>query len=83
MNIQLLTEFFKWCSIINFVLFLFSVAMFFLAPDFVFAVQSSFFTISRDAFNETIYEFLGLYKTLLIFFNLVPYIALRIVGGKA
>ena len=83
MTIQSLTDFFKWCAIINFVLFLFSTAMLILAPDFVYAVQSEFIAIPRNTFNEATYEFLGLYKILFIFFNLVPYIALRIVGGKA
>jgi hypothetical protein len=35
---------------------------------------------SREAFDVAIYGFLGLFKIVFIFFNLVPYLALLIVG---
>ena len=43
-------------------------------------MQSKWYPISREAFNVIIYSFLGLYKLFFITFNVVPYIALRIMG---
>ncbi len=43
-------------------------------------MQSKWFPISRAAFNVAIYSFIGLFKMFLLAFNLVPYLALAIVG---
>jgi len=79
MDIHTLSAFFKWCSIINGVLLILTVLMIMLSPNFVYSMQSHFFAISREAFDETIYELIGLYKILFLVFNLVPYVALRII----
>ncbi len=79
MDIQTLTAFFMWCTIINAgILVLWSV-FFVFAPDFVYRIQSKWFPIPRETFNVTIYSFLGLFKVVFIVFNLVPYVALLIV----
>ena len=79
MDIQKLTAFFKWCTIINIVLFIFSVLFLIAAPDFVHGVHGQLFNLSREAFDVIIYSFLGLYKIFILVFNLVPYIALLII----
>ena len=80
MNIQILTAFFKWCTIINgFILFLWAV-FFMLAPDLVYRTQSKFFPIPRETFNVIFYSFLGLFKIFYLFFNIVPYVTLLIIG---
>jgi hypothetical protein len=79
MDIQTLTAFFMWCTIINAgILVLWSV-FFVFAPDFVYRIQSKWFPIPRETFNVAIYSFLGLFKVVFIVFNLVPYVALLIV----
>ena len=45
-------------------------------------MHSKLFPISREAFDLTIYGFIGLYKIVFVTFNLVPYLALQIVGKK-
>ena len=79
MDIQTLTAFFMWCTIINAgILVLWSV-FFVFAPDFVYRIQSKWFPIPRETFNVAIYSFLGLFKVVFIVFNLAPYVALLIV----
>ncbi len=79
MDIQTLTAFFMWCTIINAgILVLWSV-FFVFAPDFVYRIQSKWFPIPRETFNVAIYSFLGLFKVVFIVFNLVPYVVLLIV----
>jgi hypothetical protein len=38
------------------------------------------FHLSREAFDVVLYAFLGLYKITILIFNLVPYVALRIIA---
>ena len=80
MDIQTVTEFFKWCSIINGTMLIISSIMLMCAADFVYSIHSKWFPISRTTFNTAIYSFIGLFKILFIFFNLIPYVVLVILG---
>jgi len=80
MDIQALIDFLMWCTIINGAMLLYSVALFILAPDLVYRIQSKMFPMERDKFNGIYYSFIGGYKILFLVFNLVPYLALRIIS---
>jgi len=80
MDIQTLTTFFMWCSIINGGFLVLWAAFIALAPDLVYRTQSMWFPIPRETFNVAIYSFIGLYKILFLVFNIVPYAALLIIG---
>ncbi|MCK5861592.1 MAG: hypothetical protein KAH38_03840 [Candidatus Hydrogenedentes bacterium] len=80
MDIQLLTNFFMWCTIINgTVLLLWSIPVLFL-PDLIYRTQKRWFPGSRETFGVVLYCFLGLFKVIFIFFSLTPFIALLIIG---
>jgi hypothetical protein len=51
-----------------------------LAPDLVYRTQNKWFPIPRETFNVIYYSFLGLFKIAFLVFNVVPYVALLIVG---
>lgn len=80
MAIAALKTFFMWCTIINGGMLIVSSIMFMFVADWVYQIHSKWFSISREAFNVAIYSFIGLYKILIIIFNLVPWIALLIIG---
>ena len=80
MTIQILSDFFMWCTIINGGIYLFWIVFVLLAPDFVYRVQSRWFPVSRQSFDLAIYSFMGLFKLFYIFFNVVPWIALLIIS---
>ena len=80
MDIQALTTFFMWCTIINGDMLVLAAIMFTVAPDFVYRKQSKWFPISRETFNVAMYSFIGLFKILVLVFNVVPYVALLIIG---
>ena len=82
MDIKTFTEFFKWCTIINGALLIFSVLMFTAVPDLVYGVQSALFPLARETFDVLIYAFLGLYKIIFFIFNVVPFAALLIVAKR-
>ena len=80
MEIQTLTRFFMWCTIINAgLLILTSIVGIFFA-DFSFRMNHRFFSISREAFNVVLVCFIGIFKIFVIVFNIVPYVALLIIG---
>lgn len=80
MDTSTLQSFLLWCTIINGGLLLFWTSWCAIAPDLVYRTQRLFFPISKDAFSVVIYAFLGLFKVFFLVFNLIPYIALRIVS---
>jgi hypothetical protein len=50
------------------------------APGLVYRTQRRWFPLSQDKFSLVMYSFLALYKMLFLMFNLVPYLALLIMG---
>ena len=80
MDIKILRAFFGWCTILNGGLLIFSALIMRLAGDWVLGVQHQWIPIPADAFNLAIYSLLGFFKIIFIVFNVVPYIALVIIG---
>jgi hypothetical protein len=80
MDIQTLTTFFMWCTILNLaVLILSSIVCIFFA-DFSYRMNNRFFSISREQFNVVLVCFIALFKICVIVFFIVPYVALLIIG---
>ena len=82
MDIQKLKAAIFWCMILNGGLLALSTVAFILIPDFIFQIHGMLFAITREAYDGAIYNFLGLFKIIWLTFNVVPYIALRIVGNN-
>lgn len=80
MNINVIRAFFKWCAIINLGLLILASLFIRFAGDWVFGMHGGWIPITRDAFNREIYLLLGIFKILVIVCNIVPYLALVIVG---
>ncbi|MFO7820563.1 MAG: hypothetical protein R6V56_00665 [Lentisphaeria bacterium] len=82
MNIEILTQFFMWCTIINVALLVLSVLVVVLGfgSDFVYRIHSKWFPMPRDTFNTVLYLLIGVYKIFVVVFNFVPWVALSIIG---
>jgi hypothetical protein len=80
MDIQTLTTFFMWCTIINGGLLIFWVLAQMAMPNMLFRTQVVFFPMEKERFNVVFYLFLGIYKLFFIVFNLVPFLALLIIA---
>ena len=80
MDIQMLTRFFMWCTILNGGLLILSFLFCAFAGDWVHQMHSRWFPIPRETFNVVIYSFLGLFKIFVLVFNVVPWVALLIIG---
>jgi hypothetical protein len=81
MDIEMLTKFFMWCTILNSGLLLLSflVVAFGFGSDFVYRMHSKWFPMPRDTFNAVLYLLIGVYKIFVIVFNLVPWVVLAII----
>ena len=80
MDMQMLTGFFMWCSILNGGLLLFWTAWIGMAPDLVYRLQYRWFPIERSSYDKLMYAFLGLFKIFFLVFNLVPYLSLLLLS---
>jgi len=80
MDTNTLQTVFMWCTIINGAWFVSAVLICVFARDWMYRMQNKWFPVSRDAYNVVIYSFFALFKVIFIVFNVVPYIALLIMG---
>ena len=80
MEIEPVRAFFMWCTIINVALLAVSFVMCASLGGWIYRMHSRWFPISKESFYVIIYSVLASFKTLVILFNFVPYIALLIVG---
>ena len=80
MDVHTLKTFFMWCTIIDGALLVLASLICILASDWVYRMHSCLFPMSREAFDLARYSFIGLFKILFFVFNVVPYVALLIVG---
>jgi hypothetical protein len=80
MDIQFLTTFFMWCTIINGGILILWTLFFVFAPELVYRTQNKWIPVPRENYNVIMYSFLGVFKIVFLIFNLVPFVALLIVG---
>lgn len=80
MDIQTLTTFFMWCTILNFALMMFMFLVSAIGLGWAYQIHSRFFPVSRETFNIMIYGFFSFYKFMFFFFILIPYVVLLIMG---
>ena len=82
MSIDLLTEFFMWFAIINFVMIIifYLTIRFLFANDFIYnTFIKSMYLGTKEEFNKMIVGIFFLYRILFGFFALFPYLTLLII----
>ena len=80
MNIDILSKFLFWCVIVNYAILMIWFVAFIVARDRIYGIHSKWYPISSEQFNAINYSGIALYKILVLVFNLVPYIALRLIA---
>jgi len=81
MDIQTLTSVFGWMTVINIGILLFIAIFFAFASDWIYKMRTKLFPMPRESFNIVTFSIIGFFKIFIVFFNLVPYIALNIIAG--
>jgi hypothetical protein len=80
MTIDMMREMFLWCSIINIVLLLLSFVLFWLGHDWIYRVHTKWYKLSEETFDAIWYSIMAFFKICILLFNVVPYLALLIIG---
>ena len=82
MNIDILTEFFMWFTVINIamIIIFYLTIRFLFVNDFIYnTFIKSMYLGTKEEFNKMIVSIFFLYRILFAFFALFPYLALLII----
>ena len=80
MTLEIVRSGLAWCLVINMGLLIWWFLFFAAAHDWMYRMHTKWFKISVDGFDSMNYAGMGLFKLGIVLLNLVPYLALRIVG---
>jgi hypothetical protein len=69
-----------WCAVLNYGLLLGWFLLFALPHGWMHQLWGKWFRLSAEQFDGLTYALMGMYKMGILLFNLVPYVALLIVG---
>jgi hypothetical protein len=82
MNTESVRRFFAWCTVINGGFLLIWIVLDLTAKGMLIDISGRFFGVSEDKALWLNLVGISFYKLAIIFFNLVPYIALRITSAR-
>lgn len=78
MTPELMLAVLGWCSVINLGLLMWWFFAFVAMRDFIFRMHTRWFNLTPNQFDMVHYTGMAIFKFLILFLNLIPYIALRI-----
>ncbi len=79
MSIEQLTSFLAWCTLLNSAFLIFASIALMAMRNSIAAIHSRMFGIDKPDLQTIYFKYLAYYKIAIIVFNLVPYLALRII----
>jgi len=80
MSIDIVRNVFLWCTVINYVLLVVWFLLYVLPHESLYRLWGRWFHLTAEQFDAINFAGIALYKLGILLFNLVPYVALRIVG---
>jgi hypothetical protein len=80
MTVEIIRSTLAWCTVINWGLLLWWLLFFTLAHDWMYRFHRKWFNLTVETFDAIHYAGMAFFKLFILLFNLVPYLALRIVG---
>ena len=81
MDINLITDFFMWLSILNVSVIIIFYALMYFAFDFVYMPYKKIYMGSKEDFNKSLIQIFLQYRILTGFFAIFPYITLLIINN--
>ena len=81
MDINLITDFFMWLSIVNVSFIILFYALLYFAFDFVYMPFKKIYMGSKEDFNKSLIQMFLQYRMLTGFFAIFPYITLLIISN--
>ena len=80
MSIEVVRNAFLWCAVLNYALMLVWFLLFVLPHSWLYRLCSRWFRLTLEQFDVINFGGIVLYKAAILLLNLVPYLALRIIG---
>jgi len=80
MSMVMLVEFLGWMLVINIAMLMLSVLMICALKNRITKIHQFLFDIPAEELRKVYLQFLGHYKLMIVVFNLVPYLALKLMG---
>ena len=81
-SVETFRKFFGWCTVINFGIFMFTAIAILLMRDWMSGLHGSMFGMDQEEVLESYFAYLANFKIVIIVFNLVPYLSLRMMGAR-
>ena len=81
MDINLITDFFMWLSIVNVSFIILFYALLYFAFDFVYMPFKKIYMGNKEDFNKSLIQMFLQYRMLTGFFAIFPYITLLIINN--
>lgn len=79
-DVNELTSFLGWCTVINLGFYLLSALFVFVFKNFTISLHSKISGVEASELPRMYFNFLGNYKIGILLLNFVPYIALKLMG---
>ena len=82
MDINIITDFFMWLTIVNVSFIIVFYALLYFAFDFVYMPFKKIYMGSKEDFNKSLIQMFLQYRMLTGFFAIFPYITLLIINNS-
>lgn len=79
MSIEVLTIFFGWSAVINYMILLIWFLAFTFAHNWIYNIHTMWFDMTISKFDYTHYVSMSLFKILIFIFNVTPYLVLKFI----
>ncbi len=80
MSLEMLMKFFGWCSVINIGILAFAAIIIAYMRGPIAQMHGKMFGLDESDLSRAYFQYLGQYKIAIFVFNLIPYLALRLIG---
>lgn len=80
MSLETVREFLLWCAVIHYGVLLWWFLVFRFAHDWLYRLHGRWFQLPPERFDAIHYLAMAVYKIGVLLLNLVPYLALRLLG---
>jgi len=77
---QSIGQFLGWCTVLNLGVLILAALALVVAGKPIKRLHARLFQLSEDDLSRAYFQYLAQYKIAILVFNLIPYLALRIVG---
>lgn len=79
MNIDLMISLLGWSTVINLGILIYWFVLFIFAREWIYQIHSRWFSLTAAQFDAIHYGGMGLYKLVIVVFNLIPWLVLRFI----